>query len=250
MSVPSIPSAVILPADIPGLESYLDRLSRAERGFECGLSYTRMMQGAALSELRRLHPEGRGGDRKSKNQTPNNLEFDLPWADYVHQRFGFTAETARARIAMWEVGRPRLKKLADEVRAGLSAIFERPISSLNEDEFQLVQKVTHKLTDGKTVRMIQEELGLFKGDAPKPKGGKVSRPNGTHRRTDEEIAQTMATTLAEAWHENLKACLEVGIDNPGHTRWLAPEKITDLKRLLKDALTLLSQPLPDLNARP
>jgi hypothetical protein len=160
-------SGIVIPADLPSLEAYLDKLHQAEVTFECSLTFTRMLQGACLAELRKII--ARPGARKDLT-SPNILER-LNWAEYVRQRFGFSDETARTRIAMWEAGRPRLKKLAEEMQAGLSAIFDRPVSSLNPKEFEVLQTVTHKLTDGKSIRLVQEELGLFKGDAPKPLGG-------------------------------------------------------------------------------
>lgn len=239
-------SALTLPADFDGLESTMERLCTAEVGFECGLSYVRMMQGAVLEELRKHFPETRG--RKPKNEkTLKNLAFSS-WEEYVRRKWRFSEETARLRVEMWKAGRPRLKKLAEKAKAGLSAVFDRPLSQLSETEFETLKNVTRKLTDGKNVRMIQEELGLYKGDAPKPLGGPRNTGKKLDRRTAEEIAQAAAMEEADLWHDILKVRLERGLDSEQkHWRWLQPEQCTTLRRLLKDLHTLMGEPLPPLH---
>ena len=135
------------------------------------------MQGLCLGELRKLHPEGRGGNRRSSDQTPQRAEF-VPWADYIKKSWGFSDDTARRLIQLGDAAKPRLRKLAENAQAGLGAILDKPLSQLSDPEFKALKAVTHKLTDGKTNRMIQEELGLFKGDAKKSKGGKRTSTKG------------------------------------------------------------------------
>lgn len=173
-----------LPADQPGLEALMDNLKTKEVAFERCVAFTRMLQGAVLAELRKVVQ--RPGSRTDLT-SPNNSER-LNWADYVKKRFGISDDTARLRIEMWDAGRPRLKKLAEEMQAGLSQIFDRPLSRLSEDEYKALEAVTHKLTDGKSTRMIQEELGLFKLDAAKPTGGKRVSSGDKVKDTPEQIA--------------------------------------------------------------
>jgi hypothetical protein len=177
-----------LPSDPAGLEGMMDALKAKEVAFERCVAFTRMLQGAVLAELRKLHGREKGG----RPETSKTFGGFQAWSDYVKTRFGISDETARLRIEMWDAGRPRLKKLAEEMQAGLSQIFDRPLSKLSEDEYKALEQVTHKLTDGKSTRMIQEELGLFKLDAAKTPGGKRDKKDDSPNTPDPESAEQKA----------------------------------------------------------
>jgi len=191
----TIAPSLVMPSDFEGLETFMARLGKAEIGFECGLSFVRMLQGACLEELHKQFPETRGGDQTSSKNRKNSAFAS--WADYVRQRWGFSEDTARLRREMWRAGKPAMRKMAENMRAGLSAVFDRPITTLSDQEFATLKAVTHKLTDGKSVRMIQEELGLFKGDAKKTKGGK--RVKGTSDDDGELPSEAPAGWVQALW---------------------------------------------------
>lgn len=193
-----------LPRDYEGLVAFGHRLGSAEVGFECGLTFVRMMQGAVLVELRALHGADKGGRPKTSKQVGG---FE-PWPEFVKREFGFSDETARARMDLWKAGKGRLKDLAEDAQRGLSVIFDRPISTLSESEFAQLKQVTHKLTDGKTVALIQQELGLYKGEHGSALLGNVvprkyqpTKKDGSPRAKKRTAAEIEAATTEAACAE-------------------------------------------------
>lgn len=230
---------LILPAGNKiAVESQLTRWQQAEIGFERCTLLTRVMQGLCLEELRKLHGNSNRGNPKLRN-SPQVVEN---WEDYVRKNWGFSDETARRLMHLAKTAKPRLRKLAEEAQAGLAAILDKPFSQLTESEFAALKNVTHKLTDAHSNRELQQELGLFKGDAPKPKGGSRNAGKTLDRRTDEEIAQAKAMEAATDWRDSMKLRLEEGIDETPFT-WLTAEERTDIKRLMRDLLNLMGEPI-------
>lgn len=216
----------VLPAaDQAALESQLTRWKQAEEGLEHCAIYSRVMQGMVLAELRKLIQ--RPGSRT--DLTSPKLSERLNWADYVKKGWGFSDDKARMLIQLGEAAKPRLRKLAENAQAGLGAILDKPLSQLSEPELASLKAVTHKLTDGKTNRMIQEELGLFKGDAAKKKGGNQRKAEDSAEASEadeagaeetpatgltaeqeatehcELLIRSLDTLLAENWHTLLTA---------------------------------------------
>lgn len=185
----------IIPAnDQAALESQLTRWRQAEEGFEHCTLLARVMQGLCLTDLRKLHGSEKGGRPK----TSESFGGFSPWSDYIKSKWGFTDDTARARIQLAEAAKPRLKKLAENAQKGLGAILDKPFSQLSEGEFDSLKSVTHKLTDGKTNRMLQEELGLFKGDAGKKKGGARDKSGAGKGITPEQEAAESYQSIVQA----------------------------------------------------
>ncbi len=194
--------AIINDLDQTALEEQVSRWKKAEDGLERCTLFARVMQGLCLAELRKIHGNSNRGNPNLRN-SPITSEN---WADYVRGKWGFSDDKARLLIQVGEAAKPRLRKLAEDAQAGLGALIDRPLSTLSAPEMKALETVTHKLTDGKTSRMLQEELGLFKGDGPRaPLGGYHPR-QGPEPTLEERTAALR--TLAEANFKDLIVSLD------------------------------------------
>lgn len=124
--------------------------------------YCQVMVGFELLALREAHPERRGGDRRSKDQTAKVWPFD-PQAesfyDAVTEQIGISRSTATNWMRMAEAAVPQLRKLG--ALRGVDPT-STPLGSLTLVQQTALDKALHKLTDGRTQSDFLQELGLAK----------------------------------------------------------------------------------------
>jgi len=170
--VPFIPPT----ASASQVESFTRDFLKLEQAHERNRILAQGLQGMCLAELQDAYGFGQGGDRKTGIKTAQ-CGFDS-WEKYLDKTFGISTDTASRRMKCWVAIHARLKKLSGPDAKAVAGLLGKPMSKITPKEWNLLQAVTHKVTDAASQAellaeakyLIQEHgAGLGKGKGKKTK---------------------------------------------------------------------------------
>lgn len=145
-----------------------------------------VLWGIELKRLKKLHGDGRGGDRKSKKSKPDANRVLITWADRVQAELGITDDTAAKYIAMADAAKERLPILQVMEQQLLTI----PLPQI-EAKDQLIE-ATLKLTSGHNAKSFMQECGIAKPDPGmdeknRHKGGNDTTPGPPEAQAQEKF---------------------------------------------------------------
>ncbi len=173
---PSIPEAAMITVEPDGLgiESDNRQWDRARLILESVKMTSRMnlaaqvMLGGELTEIRAsLGFNGRGGDRRSKSASADLKIGGRTWEEWCKAELKISRDTADRCVSCFQVIKRRGEALGDAAPA--FRLLCAPASTLDDEEYKILQRIVNELIEGNSQKDLLHELKILK-DAEWDKG--------------------------------------------------------------------------------